>query len=204
VVALPAAVGSGSLLADLPALPLLALGTFAGGAEPFDLVMVRPGDDGMVVAEAAHSDALVALLGPLQDAEVQRPLAIPRHVLRRIRQRHPEAERIAIHQADPELPGLLAVRSLSANAVSVVWFPEPSHRLPLPLHDRFELGMGEQPLLLAPGLLATATALLQALGAPVFELRAVAHPVVGLELCADGCRVVVCRLKKNPDRSCVL
>jgi hypothetical protein len=195
VLAIPAAVGSGSLLADLPAPPLLALGTFAGQAEPFDRVMVRPGDDGMVMAEAAHSDALVALLGPLQDAEVQRPLAIPRHVLRRLRQRHPEAERIAVHQADPELPGLLALRSLSANAATVVWFPQPEHRPPLPLPDRFELGMGEEPLLLAPGLLATATALLQALGAPTFELRTVAHPVVGLELCADGCRVAVCRLK---------
>jgi hypothetical protein len=55
--------------------------------------------------------------------------------------------------------------------------------------------MGEEPLLLAPGLLATATALLQALGLAAFELRTVAHPVVGLELCADGCRLVVCRLK---------
>lgn len=163
--------------------------------------MLFPGEDGGVLAEAAHSDGLAARLGPLQDAEVQRPLAIPRHVLRRLRQRHPEAERVAIQQADPDIPGLLALRSLSANAVSVVWFPEPSHRLPLPLHDRFELGMGEQSLLLAPGLLATATALLQALGAPAFELRTVVHPVVGLELCADGCRLVVCRLKKQPDGS---
>lgn len=195
MLAIPAAVASGSLLADLPAPPLLALGALASQAEPLNVVMVRPGDEGGVLAEAAHSDALVARLGPLDDAEVQRPIAIPRAVLRRLRQRHPEAERIAVHQADPELPGLLALRSLSANAATVVWFPQPEHRPPLPLPDRFEPRGGEEPLLMAPGLLATAAALLQALGLASFELRAVAHPVVGLELSADGCRVVVCRLK---------
>lgn len=194
MLAISAAVGSGSLLADLPAPPLLALGAFAGPREPYDRVMLRDGGDGSVLAEAAHSDALVARLGPLGDAELQRPIALPRYVLRRLRRRHPEAERIAVHQADPELPGLLALRSLSANAATVVWFPQPEHRPPLPLPDRFEPGADES-ILLAPGLLATATALLQSLGAPSFELRAVAHPVVGLELCADGCRVVACRLK---------
>ena len=108
-------------LGDFPAQPILALiGLIPVGGTRNHLAL-RPAGDNRVIVEAGNG-AIVAAVE--LEAELTRPLALPRAALATLRRRNPTAERLAIDGPSPDGPGMLRLSALDQCSAATVLAPE--------------------------------------------------------------------------------
>lgn len=173
-------------LADLPALPLLALLEVAPRSpESLAAVQIRPaGAEGRVLLEAINGVVMVQIEA---DGDVSAPVSVPRSALAVIKRRHPDAERLVLDRL--EAPGAVGVRSFGEAATVAFSCPmaDPLPALPLVALPETPGAVGDaMPLLLDPVALGQALAVLTRLGVAPVEVVPLSDPLVGVALRIRG------------------